>query len=73
MFDPEMSPYDQLICIGYTKRVISLRKRCMFLRFKLEAAGEYIVDNSDGTYSALEVYLKKYPEEHTTIKNYLKD
>ncbi len=81
-FDPTKSPYTQLISIGYTKRVIPLHKRCAFLRLTskkaiLETDLEDMIMTDDycnienNIYSALEVFIMKFPEEHKWIKNNL--
>lgn len=83
-FDPNRSPYDQLVSIGYTKRVIGLDRRCAFMRVTaetplIETPLSNIVDaggeprNPDkNILSALEILLLKCPEEHERIVNYLK-
>lgn len=74
-----VSPYDQLKSIGYTKRVIPLDKRCAFLRLtsneninsntKLEDLIEVsdYRDNSKNIYTALEIYLILFPEARHEI------
>jgi hypothetical protein len=81
-FDPTRSPYDQLVSIGYTKRVIPLSMRCVFLRLTAETPVkdtplEQLTSSNEGRnpekniYSALEVLLMKYPEKHEWVFNSL--
>jgi len=81
-FDPSKSPYDQLTSIGYTKRVISLDMRCAFIRLTATTPiSETPIDqmilstdrrnHSSNVYTALEVFMLKYPEEHAWVINKL--
>lgn len=81
-FDPSKSPYEQLASIGYTKRVISLDMRCAFIRLTAETPiNETHIDqmiistdrknHSINVYTALEVFMLKYPEEHDWVMNKL--
>lgn len=74
-FDPTRSPYDQLVSIGYTKRVTPLAMRCVFLRLTAETPIrdtplEQMIPSTEGCnpdnniFSALEVFLMKYPDKH---------
>lgn len=83
-FDPNRSPYDQFVSIGYTKKVIALDRRCAFMRATaktpiketpladiVDAGGE--PRNPDkNILSYLEILLLKFPEEHERIMNYFK-
>ena len=73
-FDPTKSPYNQLISIGYTKRVLPLEWRCVFSRLTsktplrdtpieeiFETTEPRDVENN--IFSALEVFMIKYPDE----------
>jgi len=77
-FDPTKSPYDQLVSIGYTKRVTSLDKRCAFLRLTAKTpikdtpleemiSHDGLRDPENNVYSALEVFMLKYPEKHAWV------
>ena len=77
-FDPTRSPYEQLVSIGYTKRVIPLAARCAFLRLTAETPIkdtpiEQMTSINEGRnaenniYSALEVFLMKYPDKHSWV------
>lgn len=81
-FDPTKSPYDQLVSIGYTKRVLPLQYRCVFVRLTsdisiTDSAIEDIIESNEprvienNVYSALEVLLMKCPEEHDWVTKYL--
>ena len=73
------SPYDQFRSIGYTKRVIPLSSRCVFLRVtanepitkdtKLEdlIASNDLRNPEKNIFSALEFIMIKYPEDHDWI------
>ena len=74
-FDPNRSPYDQLVSIGYTKRVVPLHLRCVFMRLTSETPiretdieqmviSEEPRNPDKNILSALEVVLLKYPETH---------
>ncbi len=78
-----ISLYDQLVSIGYTKRVIALDKRCAFLRVTskdpitinttlsdLEEIVEYR-DNSRNIFTALEYYIIANPHLREDIFNRL--
>lgn len=77
--DESKSLYDQLKSIGYTKRNIDLDKRCSFLRFTSDSKiikdtnlndlikSQLYRDNKNNVYTALEVYMIKYPEENNWI------
>jgi hypothetical protein len=73
-FDPTRSPYEQLVSIGYTKRVIPLSMRCAFLRLTADTpisetpleqmiSSTEVCNPENNVFSALEVLLMKYPEK----------
>lgn len=77
--DLTKSLYDQLEGIGYAKKNIDLDKRCAFLRLssskliskslpleEIEESGLYR-DNENNIYTALEVWMIKYPEENDWV------
>lgn len=70
--------YDQLTT-GYAKRAIELHKRCAFLRLTADAPITYYTpldhlketglyrDNANNIYTALEIWMIKYPEENNWV------
>lgn len=77
--DLSKSPYDQLVSIGYTKRVIPLDRRCAHSRVtakeritestKIEDL-EFIREHRNhetNIYTGLEFWLMKYPEDRERI------
>lgn len=72
----DSSVYDQLISIGYTKRVIDLPYRCSATWIKFEN-GEIELSKEQprcvekNIYTPLEVWLKQYPESFNEVKRYL--
>jgi len=72
----ESSIYDQLVSIGYTKRVIPLPNRCSAAWIKMidnniELSKEYPRCIEKNIYTPLEVWLKLYPESFDEVKRYL--
>lgn len=82
-FDVNRSPYDQLVSIGYTKRVLSLDRRCALARLTSNTpvkesslddifnAGGEPRDHDKNIFTAVEVLLLKCPEEHQWVIDYL--
>ena len=72
----DSSIYDQLVSIGYTKRVIPLPNRCSAAWIKmngndLELSKEHPRCIEKNIYTPLEVWLKLYPESFDEVKRYL--
>lgn len=76
-FDPNKPPYEQLVSIGYAKKVFPLRYRC---GFNLVTSDQKISDSSDVsglhlssdvsapyTYTPLEAFLILYPAERLWV------
>lgn len=82
-FDASRSPYDQFVSIGYTKRVMALDRRCAHNRVTSKVpikeasleeifnAGGEPVDHDKNIFSAVEVFLMKFPEEKEWVFNLL--
>jgi hypothetical protein len=77
-FDPSMSPYSQLVSIGYAKRYFPLQYRCVFARMTAstpikDTPLENITLTGDprspenNVLSALEVFMLKFPDEHDWV------
>jgi len=69
------SVYDQLVSIGYTKRVIPLPNRCSAAWIKMENGNIELSDYprcvEKNIFTPLEVWLVLYPETFDTVKKYL--
>lgn len=72
----ESSIYNQLISIGYTKRVIPLVSRCSAGVIKItddrfEMVKEQTRNIENSLYTPLETWIKLYPDSFIEVKKYL--